>query len=115
MAKAKGPRMRKLGAPSRVKSVAKPVKFVKLQKKLPRLGVLPLVGKVLSPVLKPLGKIVPPYFKNAWAELREVTWPNRRETWRLTGSVFAFAIVFGLFIAGVDKLLDTIFKATVLK
>lgn len=75
-------------------------------------------NKILSP-LRNLGKalrwLAPRYLINAWRELRQVIWPNRRETWRLTLAVFIFAIVFGALVAGVDKGLDEIFKKVVLK
>ncbi len=105
----KGPRMRKL-QPSKA-----PIKTIEVGEKIGEK--LPL-GRVMSPVravTRPLGRFVPAYFRNSWAELRQVTWPNRRETWRLTLAVFIFAIVFGLAILGVDRLLDLIFKNTVLK
>lgn len=60
-------------------------------------------------------RITPSYFLNSFRELRGVTWPSRRETWRLLLAVFTFAIIFGLMIAGVDKVLDTIFKNTIIK
>jgi preprotein translocase SecE subunit len=59
--------------------------------------------------------IIPPYFRNSWKELRQVTWPTRRETFRLTGAVIAFSIVFGALIALVDFLLDKLFKEVLLK
>jgi len=52
---------------------------------------------------------------NAWREVRQVTWPSRRETWRLTGAVFIFAIVFGALVYGVDTGLDALFKKVILK
>jgi preprotein translocase SecE subunit len=59
--------------------------------------------------------LVPKYFVNSWRELRQVHWPNRRETWRLTLAVFIFSIIFGAMVAGVDKGLDELFKKVVLK
>lgn len=59
--------------------------------------------------------LVPSYFVNSWREVRQVTWPARKETWRLTLAVFIFAIVFGALVAGVDKGLDEIFKKFVIK
>lgn len=56
----------------------------------------------------------PRYFFNSWVELRQVSWPNRRTTWKLVFAVFAFAIVFGLAIALVDFVLELIFKRAVL-
>lgn len=73
----------------------------------------------LKTILRPVGKVLnllaPRYFVNSWRELKQVTWPNRGETWRLTVAVFIFAIVFGALVAGVDKGLDTLFKNVVLK
>ena len=66
-------------------------------------------------VLKIMGWLVPRYFINAWRELRQVTWPNRRETWRLTLAVFVFAVVFGALVAVVDLGLDQLFKRFVLR
>jgi preprotein translocase SecE subunit len=66
-------------------------------------------------ILKVLRWIVPKYFINAWREVRLVTWPSRKETWRLTFAVFIFAIVFGALVSGVDKILDIIFKQVILK
>jgi preprotein translocase SecE subunit len=55
------------------------------------------------------------YFRNSWKELREVTWPNRRETWQLTFAVFVFAIIFGALITVTDYGLDKLFKKVILK
>lgn len=79
--------------------------------KLPRSNVLGFIRQIL----RPLRWLVPTYFVNSWREVRQVTWPSRRETWRLTLAVFIFAVVFGALIASVDKGLDLIFKKVVLK
>lgn len=87
---------------------------------------LRIVSRVLTPILRPLtplGRLllkilnwlVPRYFINAWRELKLVTWPNRRETWRLTGAVIVFSIVFGTLIWLVDLGLDQLFKRFVLR
>ncbi len=52
----------------------------------------------------------PGYFRSAFKELRQVTWPNRRNTWKLVISVFLFSLIFGLLIAVVDFGLDKLFK-----
>jgi len=70
------------------------------------------IGRAVRRVLR---FFVPSYFVKAWREVRQVTWPGRRETWRLTGAVFVFATVFGAMVAGVDKLLDMVFKHLILK
>lgn len=55
-------------------------------------------------------KITPSYFRSSYKELKKVTWPNRKETWRLMVAVFIFATVFGLTITLVDFVLDKLFK-----
>lgn len=74
--------------------------------------ILRAIGRFIAKIL---GWLTPSYFVNAWREVRLVTWPGRRETWRLTSAVFIFAIVFGALVAGVDKVLDLLFKNLVLK
>lgn len=59
--------------------------------------------------------IVPPYFRNSWKELRQVTWPSRRDSRRLTFAVIVFAIVFGCLVALLDFILDKVFKEVLLK
>lgn len=70
----------------------KKAKQVKAPKKQSR------IGKFFAPPIN--------YFKGAWAELRQVRWPNRRATWGLTLAVIAFSAFFLLLIV----LLDTAFK-----
>lgn len=59
--------------------------------------------------------LVPPYFRNSWRELRRVTWPGFRLSLRLTFAVTVFAIIFGCVIAGLDWVLDKLFKEVILK
>jgi preprotein translocase subunit SecE len=59
--------------------------------------------------------IVPRYVRNAWKELRQVTWPSRIETLRLTSAVIVFSAVFGILIAITDYGLDKLFKKVILK
>jgi preprotein translocase subunit SecE len=78
------------------------------------------LGKVKNRASKGfLGKIgrflLPKYFRNSWQELRKVSWPDRRQTARLTFAVIAFATVFGVAIAIVDYGLDKLFRELLLK
>ncbi len=59
--------------------------------------------------------IVWPYIRNSWKELKQVTWPTKKESRRLTLAVIIFSIVFGILIAVVDYGLDKIFKRILLK
>ena len=67
------------------------------------------IGRVLKRIFWPK------WLRNSFKEVRQVTWPTRRETWKLTFAVFAFAIVFGTMIALVDFGLDKLFKRIILK
>lgn len=67
-------------------------------------------------VFRILGLILlPRYVRNSWKELRQVTWPKRREAWQLTLAVIVFSVIFGAIIALVDYVLDKIFREVLLK
>ncbi len=55
-------------------------------------------------------RVTPSYFRSSYKELKLVSWPNRKETWRLVFAVFIFATLFGLLITVVDFGLDKLFK-----
>lgn len=67
------------------------------------------IGRILATVL------LINYFRQSWKELRQVTWPDRKQTTQLTLAVFAFAIVFTIVIALVDLGLDKIFRKVFVK
>lgn len=86
--------------------IAAPFKWIGRQiAKLGRFKIVRIIGKVLWPA----------YFRNSWKELRQVTWPTRRETWQLTLAVIIFSVIFGVIIAAVDYGLDKIFKQLIVK
>lgn len=58
--------------------------------------------------------VVPRYFKDSWRELRQVSWPSGRDTWKLTVAVIIFSAVFGVFITVVDFALDKLFRKVIL-
>jgi preprotein translocase subunit SecE len=55
-------------------------------------------------------KWTPGYFRSAYKELRLVTWPSRKETWKLVTAVFVFSVAFGLVITIVDYGLEKLFR-----
>lgn len=125
-ANSKKPRIRKSAPTVRERVEAaqaeaqKPDKPQKVRKvfsklKVPDNGFGKALGKIGRILRKILGWIAPRYFVNSWREVRQVTWPARKETWRLTLAVFIFALVFGSMVYGVDKGLDEVFKKFVLK
>lgn len=55
------------------------------------------------------------YVYRSWQELKLVTWPGRRQSFRLTGAVIVFSVIFGALIAVTDYGLDKLFKQVILK
>ena len=85
---------------------AAPFQFIgKVFKKLGSYKVFRVIGLI----------VVPPYFRNSWRELRQVTWPTFKVSARLTFAVIVFATIFGLLVAVVDYGLDKVFKEVLLK
>jgi len=76
---------------------------------------LPIPNNKAGRFLNKRRSFIPRYFREAWQELREVTWPTRKETVQLTFAVFIFAIVFGVLVAVTDYGLGIIFKEVLLK
>ena len=50
------------------------------------------------------------YFKGAWAELRQVRWPDRKSTWGMTGALVVFTLFFLLIIVVLDYGFSQLFK-----
>jgi preprotein translocase subunit SecE len=55
------------------------------------------------------------YFTAARIELSKVTWPNRRQTIRLTGLVIVFSLVFAAFLGGLDSLFSALVQKIIVK
>lgn len=54
--------------------------------------------------------LIPRYIRGAFSELRQVTWPDRKQSRQLTIAVIMFATIFGIVIALLDYGLDKAFK-----
>ena len=64
---------------------------------------LPMPKKISSSQLGKSRKLrLPRYIRESIQEVKKVTWPNRKETWKLTFAVFVFTAVFTIFIIIVD-------------
>lgn len=50
------------------------------------------------------------YFKGSWQELTLVRWPDRKNTWKMTGALVAFTAVFATTILLLDYLFQNVFK-----
>lgn len=104
---------RRLKAPRPVKALGRP--FARLKRWLGKEYYLPMPNNKAGRFLNKRRSFMPRYFINSWRELKQVTWPGRIETWRLTLAVFIFAIIFGISVTIVDKGLENIFKKLILE
>ena len=86
--------------------IAKPFKFL----------AWPFTRRPVKFVFRWLGRILwPRYFRNSFREIRQVTWPSRKDTWKMTFAVIIFAIVFGAFAHLSDYGFDKIIKRIVFR
>jgi preprotein translocase SecE subunit len=75
---------------------------------------VPLPNNRLGRFLNKKRHFIPKYFRDSWAELKQVTWPNRKQTAKLSLAVIMFAVVFALLISVVDFGLDKLFRQLIL-
>ena len=52
------------------------------------------------------------YFKGAWYELQQVTWPSRKATWSLTLALLGFTLFFVIVILLLDAGFQYLFELT---
>ena len=76
---------------------------------------IPLPDNKTGRVLGKRVRIIPKYFRESWVELKQVVWPDRKTTVKLTTAVIIFAIVFGIAITIVDFGLDKLFRILILE
>jgi preprotein translocase subunit SecE len=50
------------------------------------------------------------YFKGSWRELTLVRWPDRKSTWKMTGALITFTLVFAVVILLLDYVFQYLFK-----
>lgn len=58
-------------------------------------------------------RLVPGFIRNAWNEIKLVTWPDARQTWRLTMAVFIFSVIFASIVGALDYVLGEIFREVI--
>ena len=46
------------------------------------------------------------YIRDSWREIRQVSWPNRKATWKLVGAIF----IYSAFFIALTMLLDALFN-----
>jgi preprotein translocase subunit SecE len=71
---------------------------------------LPLPDNKFGRFLNKRVRILPKFIREAWAEVKLVTWPDRKQTIRLTLAVFVFALVFAIIVGVLDYFLNKLFR-----
>lgn len=73
-----------------------------------------LAAAVVVFFLSEPGKQLIAYGRDSVREARKVVWPTRKESWQMTGYVFAFVFVMALFLWLTDKTLEWVLYDLVL-
>ncbi len=60
----------------------------------------------ISKPFRPLGR----YIKASWQEIRQVRWPDRKTTWKMTFSVVIYVVIFAAVIMLLDAFFTFIFN-----
>ena len=50
------------------------------------------------------------YIRDAWRELRQVRWPNRKATWKMVLAVIVYTIIFVVLISLLDMFFTWLFN-----
>ena len=113
--KAKKPAVKKATSPSKVTRITASDTEKVVTKKAP-IKATSAQDKKQANKKSPIKSIAAPfvalgtYFKGAWYELRQVTWPNRKATWSLTVALLAFTAFFVVMILLLDALFKYLFE-----
>jgi preprotein translocase SecE subunit len=70
---------------------------------------LPLPLRVVTAPFRPF-KAFGRYVHNSWLEIRQVRWPNRKLTWKLTFAMLVYTAIFVVFIMLLDVLFTFVFN-----
>lgn len=88
-------------------------------------GVRSALGKEFHPIKLPDNRagrlltkkrgVMPGYFRESYQELREVSWPTKRQAATLSFAVIAFSLVLALFIRALDFGFEKLFREVILR
>ena len=59
-------------------------------------------------------RFIPKYFRDSYQELKVVTWPSRRESWRLLIAVIIFSVILVIIVSLADYLFGWIIEKVIL-
>lgn len=75
---------------------------------------MPLPDNRIGRILGKRVHVMPKFLREAGHEIRLVTWPNARETIRLTIAVFIFAVIFATIVGALDYVIGEIFREVII-
>jgi preprotein translocase subunit SecE len=76
---------------------------------------VPVPDNKAGKVLKKRVRLMPKFVREAWAELKLVTWSTKKEAARLTAAVLIFATIFAIFVQVLDLIFNRVVKEIFLK
>ncbi|MFC1598010.1 preprotein translocase subunit SecE [Patescibacteria group bacterium] len=56
------------------------------------------------------GNVLVEYLKGAYQEVKKVTWPTRKETWKKSWIVIWFSIGFAVFLGSLDYIMNKVLE-----
>lgn len=95
--------------------VSSPFKRFKQSRTHKREYHMPLPDNKAGKILGKRVRIMPKFVREAGQEIRLVTWPDARETTRLTIAVFIFAVIFASIVGALDYVIGEIFREVIIK
>ena len=75
---------------------------------------IPVPDNRFGDILGKKGRILPLFVHEAWDQLKMVTWPNARDTVRLTMAVFIFSVIFASIVGVLDFGLGKLFREVII-
>lgn len=95
-----------------VQTTTKTLKSPKTSPKSPKTAKTPSTEKPLKNVFILFRPFVAfgRYLRNSWREIRQVRWPNRKATWKMTLAVLIYCAIFFAFILLLDTFFTFIFN-----
>lgn len=89
--------------------ISKPPKSSRIAKFFHTRPVLIITFPLRFLIFRPLSRLFR-YVKASWGELRQVHWPSRKATWKMTVVVIIYTLLFMVFILAVDYLMTLLFN-----
>lgn len=93
-------------SPAKAKLDKKAAKLAKKEAKKANNKPMPKWLAVITAPFRAFGR----YLRDSWHEIRQVRWPSRKATWKMTGAILVYAALIMVIILLLDALFTFIFN-----